>query len=119
MPAHRSPAGRRLGVHFARVASFTAAVTAFTTIVVADVVAAEPEEAIAALVDWGEDDDTIELAARDDVGAATLSAAGVKLPEAAVVVAELFDPFAEAVEPPAPKKKKRKSKLKFGRFEGY
>lgn len=113
MPAHRSPARRRLGVHFVRVASFTAALTAFTTIVVADVIAAEPIEALAPIL-MVDEDEPIELADREVVGAAALSAAGVKLPE---VMPAAVEPLPELI--PDPPKKKRKSKLKFGRFEGY
>lgn len=118
----RSP-GRRIGVHFARVAAFSAALTALTTIVVADVIAAEPIEMIEAAV-HGEldelEEDTLVFAEREDDRVAVLAAAGVQVPDALPVA--LLDPFDDVLPEPevAPKKKRRsKSKLKFGRFEGY
>lgn len=115
----RSP-GRRIGVHFARVAAFSAALTALTTIVVADVIAAEPIEMIEAAVLGELEEDTLVFAEREDDRVAVLAAAGVQVPDALPVA--LLDPFDDVLPEPevAPKKKRRsKSKLKFGRFEGY
>ena len=118
MPKHRSP-GRRIGGQFARIAAFSAALAALTTIVVADVIAAEPVDLLAIVDLAAVDDEPVAFAAREDDGVAVLAAASVQLPDALPPpAAPLTDPFADGDEP-APKKKRRKSKLKFGRFEGY
>lgn len=108
-PLHSSVARRGIGAHFVRVVSFSAALTTLTTIVVADVVAAEPAEATA-----------MGLREREsEAGGVELLA--VRVPDALVPVAAAG--LALAVEPepePAPKQRKpRKKKIAFGRFEGY
>jgi hypothetical protein len=110
----RSSGGRRgIGVHVVRIAAFSAALTALTGIVVADVIAAEPEEpAVASITgdEWRGEADV------DERGPVLLA---VVVPD--VVPAPMSDlPELEALpEPPKPKKKRRPSKMKFGRFEGY
>jgi hypothetical protein len=106
----RSPVGRRgIGVHLVRAAAFSAALLAITGIVVADVIAAEPEEPVVA-----------RIAAEPgsaDAEAPVLLAAAVVVPDAVVVAAQGLPEDLAPPEPP--KKKKRSSKIKFGRFEGY
>lgn len=120
MPKHRSP-GRRIGQQFARIAAFSAALSALTTIVVADVIAAEPAELLAIVDLVAIDDEPVAFAAREDDGVAVLAAASVQLPDALPPPLALADELVvdPAMERPAPKKKRRRSKLKFGRFEGY
>lgn len=107
----RSPGGRRgIGVHVVRVAAFSAALLAITGIVVADVFAAEPEEAAIGLAEGA------SAGAGVDERGPVLLAAAVIVPEG---VAPLAASLPEVEEPEPPVKKKRSSKLKFGRFEGY
>lgn len=108
----RSPVGRRgIGVHLVRAAAFSAALLAITGIVVADVIAAEPEEPVVARIA------AAPGSADAEAPAPVLLAAAVVVPDAVVVAAQgLPEEFAP---PEPPKKKKRSSKIKFGRFEGY
>lgn len=108
----RSPGGRRgIGVHVARVAAFSAALTALTGIVVADVIAAEPEAPAEASIAGDE--------GRAEADGPVLLAAAVVVPDAVAVAAPELPELDEPMEPPTPKKKRRASKLKFGSFEGY
>ncbi len=110
----RSSAGRRgIGAHVVRVAAFSAALMAITSIVVADVIAAEPEEPAMALIvgeGW-------PAGAVADERGPLLLAAAVVVPDAVPAPASSLPEDMAPPEPP--KKKKRRSKIKFGRFEGY
>ena len=106
----RSPAHRDIGLRVARITTFCAAVAAITGIVVADVTAAEAEQPIA-----------LALVAEDPVDAVAERSADAEVPvllAAAVAVPDAL-PVLTPPEPIPPKKKRRASKLKFGRFEGY
>lgn len=111
----RSSGGRRgIGVHVVRIAALSAALTALTGIVVADVVAAEPEAPAEAVI-VGD-----EWRAEADERGPVLLAAAVVVPDAVAAppAPELLE-IDEPMEPPTPKKKRRASKLKFGSFDGY
>lgn len=110
-PLHSSVARRGIGAHFVRVVTFSAALTTITTIVVADVVAAEPAEPTA-----------MGLREHDaEERGAELLAVHVQVPDALVPVAVVTPELEVVPEPaPAPKQRKaRKKKIAFGRFEGY
>lgn len=110
----RSPAGRRgIGVHVVRIAAFSAALMAITSIVVADVIAAESEEPAMALLAA----DGWSAGVVADERGPVLLAAAVVVPDA--VLAPAPSVLEELTPPVPPKKRKRRSKLKFGRFEGY
>lgn len=108
----RSFATRRgLGVHFVRLATLSAALTALTALLVADVTAAESDELVAlSLVDGdpGELDATL--------GAPRLLA--LVVPDA-VAPSPTTPQLLIDIAQEKPKKPRRRSKLKFGRFEGY
>ncbi len=99
-------------VHVVRIAALSAALTALTGIVVADVVAAGPELAASSIAadEWFADAD-----ARGPV----LLAAAVVVPDAAPAPVPVLPASEELLEPPAPRKKDRPRKMKFGRFDGY
>ena len=105
----------RVGVHFARICAFTAALTALTTLVVADVLAAEAAEVEAVEVDEGEEDEApfLRLVARPVVP----DAAPAAEPDLAAALAAIE---AERAQAEGMRKKKRPAKkIAFGRFEGY
>lgn len=116
MHKFHSPAARRgIGVLIARIAAFSAALMAITSIVVADVLAAETDEPAAMMLI--DDDTRLVDANADERGPVSLA---VVVPNGALpVAASLPELIPELDEPPRPKKKRRSSKLKFGRFEGY
>lgn len=109
----RSPAARRgPGVHLARIAAFSTALTALTVLVVADVTAAESDEPTAlALIDT-----------TDPISAAPWIAARI-LPDAIAPATPSLEQLAaitgEPLDKPTKPKKKRRSKLEYGHFEGY
>jgi hypothetical protein len=110
MPKLRMPAQRDYGVHLARLITFSAALAAITGIIVADLTASEADEPAAMALALVDDDATpADRAAEGEVP--VMLAAEVAVPDA---------PEIAAPEPaPVKKKKQRKSKLNFGRFEGY
>lgn len=97
-------------VHVVRIAALSAALTALTGILVADVVAAGPEVAAASIA-------TDEWFADADASGPMLLA--VVLPDAAPAPVAALPELEELFEPPAPQKKHRPRKMKFGRFDGY
>jgi len=107
---HKLPAARRgPGVHLVRIAALSTALTALTALVVADVTAAESDEPTPLALTA----DTPDLDTHAD--------APVLL---AAIVPDAIAPQPSLDELPArgeekPKKQRRRSKLKFGRFEGY
>ena len=111
----RSPlTGRGPGVHLARIAALSTALTALTALVVADVTAAESEDPTAlALVDVASPDVEAPLIAARVMPDAVAPPA----PTDAQLLAMAIDEPPAQLEKPKPKKKKRK--LSYGRFEGY
>jgi hypothetical protein len=105
----RSPGGRRgIGVHVVRIAALSAALLTMTGIVVEDVIAAEPgAQALLLLLEEGVDSEAL---------APVLLAAAVVVPDAM----QALNPEPPELEPgPEPPRKKRRPRVKFGRFEGY
>lgn len=107
----RSFATRRgLGVHVVRLATLSAALTALTALIVADVTAAESDELVALSLP---DADTHDLDT-------TIDAPQLLAPVVPDAVAPSAPPPPQLLaDTEKPKKPKRRSKLKFGRFEGY
>lgn len=109
---HKLPAARRgPGVHLARIAALSTALTALTALVVADVTAAESDEPtpLALVVDAPDLDTHAEAPAL----------IALVLPDAVKPAPSVLDDFVPMLEQEKPKKPRRRSKLKFGRFEGY
>ncbi len=111
----RSPGGRRgIGVHVARIAALSAALLTMTGIVVEDVIAAEPgAQAMLLLLEEG------MAGADSEVLAPVLLAAAVIVPDVMLVPEPEPEPEPELGEKPEPPRKKKRSRIKFGRFEGY
>lgn len=112
MPSLRSPAQRDFGVHLARLITLSAALAAITGIVVADLTASGADEPAAmALARTDDDAAPADRAAEGEVP--VLLAAAVELPDAPLAAPP------EPVQVEKKRKKPRRSKLSFGRFEGY
>ncbi|MEZ4382646.1 MAG: hypothetical protein R3A79_15015 [Nannocystaceae bacterium] len=114
MPSHdlRPPTfgpQRRLGAQLLRITLFTASLATLAGFVAADVFAAEPE--VAAF-----DDDDARFDADDELAARPVFAAVTHIPEGDAPAASSPP---EPKKPPKKVRKKRPSKLAFGRFEGY
>ncbi len=101
---------RRVGLHFARVVALSGALAALTTLVVADVFAAESEAGPAVAID--------EEVEAEEVGFLTLMARPFA-PDAATPAEPLLPEVPELAREDAPRKKRSPKKLKMGRFEGY
>lgn len=109
----RSFATRRgLGVHVVRLATLSAALTALTALIVADVTAAESDELVALSLP---DADPHDL----DTTIDTPQLLAPVVPDALAPSAPPPPQLLADTTPEKPKKPKRRSKLKFGRFEGY